>query len=691
MCRDNCHGDDDNDQEEVALQVAIADAGQKSVGDQADACSWAVSASCVKMKLNTLLRDRARGKLNSELNNMVMVANRVVGEAYAFANFHITRCFDSLSAGKFAEIKVDRNYFYRCLLAVSTNNARQDTLGVAFQSSIREFDACRPAGQVKVDVRDLNPLIADLSISMAAMASNHLWMNLNARIARFVKWRFPALKGWWSRIVAAVSEKRKVNLDVLFPNDQVSPRATAAKAAAADLRNLLPETIHGRFATRAHQTIPLYHHILKTTEEEIQCRRCLDQGPSSSACQKQKRGRLRTFTMLPIKRGFTLAYIPISKMTWIQLLKRVKLEPGVKGDGRTANHRCMWAKYCNLSAIETATRKFDGQIVTDGYGVSVLMTGHSAPRCPVEPMSSVPDLAPDALEVGVDPGMDDFVTVADNRGRTWRCSSGEFWEHSGAASSAHWTRRWNRQTVDVASSLPSPHTVGAESQKAYLRAYLAALPGLLEHRRHQGYRKMRFMRFCRRKAAISWLCSRLAPPSEGCVVVGFGDWSGGNQSPISRRSTAPLQDIKFELQKRPNVVLGHIRETLTSQVCHCCRQRLCNMKADTVVIKRRVGSDGMVSKERTVRHGRIHKVLHCKNSDVRSQGRCGTTWNRDVNAAKNILMLTTLVVRGQARPWEFTSANFRLYGLAQQGEQGNPEPRQTAVTSPSPNRGYRTL
>ncbi len=99
----------------------------------------------------------------------------------------------------------------------------------------------------------------------------------------------------------------------------------------------------------------------------------------------------------------------------------------------------------------------------------------------------------------------------------------------------------------------------------------------------------------------------------------------------------------------------------------------------------------MVSKERTVRHGRIHKVLHCKNSDVRSQGRCGTTWNRDVNAAKNILMLTTLVVRGQARPWEFTSANFRLYGLAQQGEQGNPEPRQTAVTSPSPNRGYRTL
>ncbi len=49
----------------------------------------------------------------------------------------------------------------------------------------------------------------------------------------------------------------------------------------------------------------------------------------------------------------------------------------------------------------------------------------------------------------------------------------------------------------------------------------------------------------------------------------------------------------------------------------------------------------------------IHKVLHCRNSDERSSGRCGTTWDRDVNAAKNILMLTIKLLKGESRPAPF--------------------------------------
>ena len=54
---------------------------------------------------------------------------------------------------------------------------------------------------------------------------------------------------------------------------------------------------------------------------------------------------------------------------------------------------------------------------------------------------------------------------------------------------------------------------------------------------------------------------------------------------------------------------------------------------------------------------RIHKILHCRNSKGASRLH-GGTWNRDVNAARNILMLLQLEVRGAARPVEFMPAQL---------------------------------
>ena len=80
----------------------------------------------VKMKLNTFLRtDTNTRRIKAKLNDVVLDGNRLLGEAYAFANFHVGRLLE-------ADIDVpviDRNFYYRCLLAVCDSNCRADTLG----------------------------------------------------------------------------------------------------------------------------------------------------------------------------------------------------------------------------------------------------------------------------------------------------------------------------------------------------------------------------------------------------------------------------------------------------------------------------------------------------------------------------------------------------------------------------------
>ena len=71
-------------------------------------------------------------------------------------------------------------------------------------------------------------------------------------------------------------------------------------------------------------------------------------------------------------------------------------------------------------------------------------------------------------------------------------------------------------------------------------------------------------------------------------------------------------------------------------------------------MRRKWSEEGGVHEKAVMLNQRVHKVLHCCNSVKSAPSvRCGTTWNRDVNAAKNLCMLLDCWVKGQPRPAPF--------------------------------------
>lgn len=665
------------------------------------ATNLSVVHSVVKMKLNSFCGDR---RLVGKINQVVLDGNVLLGEAYAFANFHIRRLLDDHINGRVAlslTVKADvdgsdfivasieplakrpipavgRQFFYRCLLAVSNSKCRPETLGDDFKASIKAFDALRPPGQEKVNIEQLNALVADLSITMATMASNHLWMNLERRLHAFVKTKYPALKGQWKKVVDLVAKRPKASVDDLLPGGtKCRVKAEMARDAVIQLRGIM--TLHStkRFASQAHLTLPLYFHMLRHEEERAQKYQHVEEAimttPASSEGKQRcaTRRRHRLFTLLPSKAGFTISHVPISSMLMLKMLKAVKLEDSktIPGDGRTVDALEFWRKHFNVNAVETRKRRFGGSIVTDGCGVSIVMKRHCRLVATVKETPSRADLqAAFALTrgvriVGVDPGYHDVVTFRVFQGgveaqRSENYSSARYYEKAKFNLSRRRTNKWNSETMALTKALPCATTASAVGMDHYVKAYLVALRPLTLHRHAKGYRNMRFLRYVHKRRAIEEICDAIAPPRRdggaALTLVGFGDWkAGGNgSSPISRRTSGPLEEIKLALAGRDDVKLILLDEYKTSVTCNCCGGSLVNMRAKTT--DRKTGAT-------RVNASRIHRTLHCKSRTCcQAPGHIGTTWNRDVNASRNMLELMMCVVNGWPRPLELQRPWRRL-------------------------------
>jgi len=192
---------------------------------------------------------------------------------------------------------------------------------------------------------------------------------------------------------------------------------------------------------------------------------------------------------------------------------------------------------------------------------------------------------------------------------------------------------------------------------------------------------MRFLRYIMKQKYVKDICDAIAP-FDSWVIVGFGDWSGGSQSPISRKHCGPIEDIKRELRRRDNVLMRMVDEHKTSITDSLTHLPLTNMKAMTTMVRK--NREGVI--ERKSRYNKVHKVLHCKTNVGQNTSGRQTTWNRDVNASKNILNLLQQEMAGMPRPAAFcrTKINSPLRGSQNVRAQDVCTEGQTVIPSARP-------
>ena len=673
QCRENSIEEDD---EEIVQRIALSNYDNHEENEN-------LSTNCVKiikMKLNSFLKDHCRGVLHSHINRYVLLGNRILGEAYALANFHVLRiltlnkddllsCFPAGKSMTHDEIgrvlpSLDKKFFYTCLVACSSCKVRENTLGESLSQSVKIFDSKRyGCSSEKPDFFGMTQILSDLSITMATMTTNHIQMNIGNRITEYVKANYGNdLKGFIPAIVRSLTSDIKITLEKIFPTSQQNQRSHKAKEIANYLRSFIPQGFNIKFSSHTHKLLPLYYVLLDSIErkrnekcQEIKDREENDNGKIYDAKSKIRTRLPRTFNLLPIKNSFTLGYIPFSNMTVLGILKKLKIED-FKYDGRFLSKeevKNMWGRSFNLNTVETRNTLFDCRILSDGYGVSIQMEGTTSDSSIRSNQNQKDETILNfGRRVSVDPGITDVVTTTDSNGVSQSFSSAKYYEHAGFNYSERRTQMWNDETGSETKSIPTSKTAKMNDYSRYVESYMQHLPGLLRHRASNGYRQMRFLRYTKRQKAIREICDFIAHPGE-MSVVGFGDWNGGARSCISRRTSGPLKEIKQMLQESPHVKYHGIDEFRTSQTCCACHNRLTNMRAYTTRVRRKRDNGGLLQEEKVTSLGKVHKVLHCTSGKLGDSLSCGMTWDRDVNASRNIMELLMFEIAGKERPKVF--------------------------------------
>ena len=292
--------------------------------------------------------------------------------------------------------------------------------------------------------------------------------------------------------------------------------------------------------------------------------------------------------------------------------------------------------------------EFTGPILTDGYACSVVTKKECSEKELRDRDAAVITLSDDEREsdrktkiftqeeldssdiVGVDPGRKTLYTsvfeVKGEKHKVATYSAGR-WRHVSGGNEAKrkregWSKKRSPEYNAWLLSMPSTKVATVAGMQIHMQHLMLRLAECLEENGKIRVRKQKFCGYVLKQKGLSQMVEEFISQTERAgsekknLIVAFGD--------AAFKTSGPVKKMKVELQRRSNVQLVNVDEFHTSLMMTCCA-----FAGDGKAIERQGPLATSKTKDGEEREARLYSVSYCQN--------CTCYWNRDVNAAINIL------------------------------------------------------
>ena len=533
--------------------------------------------------------------------------NKAIAEAYMLANLHIAR----LCEHRLTVPDLNQTFFYQCLAAVSSCGHRKpEPKSMEFRATLELYRSCYPKDYCLPDATHLaSGWFQQASQQMTTAAKNSTSMNFYRRFKRYLKLRY--------------------NLDGRTAYETLKAIQAAEEYQGTDAivlryRQLLPSKPKlGRAEDYPELVMPLQHRFLAFFRQ------------FHGGKDVPKAARL--FSLLPNKQGFACSHLKMCTNGFYGLLKRSGVS-GMPKEGPVFRQAAdlYWRRFFRIADFETANRKFAGEVVLDGKGVSIVLRKPKPKRTSFA--SSEHMMMSKAERWGLDPGRRDLFVASNQQQHIQRCSTRHFYQEAGYRYSARKIKTWQNGDAEIAESIhnmPLRKTASVEELQTSIRFVLPRLDGLIRFHMSKGFRDLKFKRYVLAQRKLQQICRQLTAKSGKQTIVGFGDWSNKDDAGIIKKSPAgPVKRLERLMHNYCKVVsVDEFRSSKLHEACHCQLEPAFIHKHN----KR--------GKPEFCKRVKVHSVLFCRNKSCH-----GMTVNRDVNASRNILRL---LEAGPDRPQAF--------------------------------------
>jgi len=645
---------------------------EKRLKDRQDLETFTIKNGWVSLKPNPIVQ--------IGLNHLLPVVHQASIEGALLAQTVILRCLRE----DIQLPELNQTFFYRCMVQVTRNNEREKCpipcqKDTCIEEGFKEYKTMRSTGITWPLKNNCTQALNYAGKDYLTACKNHVVMNFYGRLKKY----------WQRSLMGCIFKKDKMQgqlqrwlIQLLLSGEKVTQEEWDEKMNQAffverpddalicfcsfnDIRCVLddagvfPITVK-TISTKWQQLLkPLYwmrQHVdtcptnTRQKANDDGSEMVIDEHPQLKIKPTGK--CFRTFSLLPIP-SLDAKYMTIDERVlndlWMMGNKIANVSKAKKEKVSDPDDKYeIWKKsFLGLKLKNVSgSRYFDCRIQTDGMGASLTWRRPKVEKETVAPISSKMDdyigpdpklrksnpiqptmnncNVPEITYTAIDPGRSEFIVAVrkDESIPYLQVRSKAWYGPEYINSKKRRTKKLTKYTPNVhtipSNEIPSLKTIEKEEWKTGILYITSVLNNALRYYGSRGCKRLRWGGYIATQKALIKLVNELACESRDTDIA-FGNWGNASGLATGHRS-GPVKALTRELQKDSRFRVHIIDEYCSSKLCCRCDQELFAPKDKNLAA---------IAKAKGEKVKSIWGMRVCKHCDI--------TWNRNTNAAHNIL------------------------------------------------------